>query len=29
MRYVIEFVVLVAAFVAADLISDAIKRGRK
>ncbi len=29
MRYVIEFAVLVAAFVAADLIADAIKRGRK
>ncbi len=29
MRYVIEFVVLVAAFVAADLIADAIKGRRR
>ncbi len=29
MKYVAEFIVLVAAFVAADLITDAIRKRRK
>lgn len=29
MQYIIEFIVLVAAFVAADLITDAIRARRK